>query len=70
MDYKTKVLGQTFQQKTLRSFQAMRDDMDQFRTSMNDWIIFLNEELRRSREQIQVLEKKLEDIQMRRNFGV
>ena len=57
-----------FKQKTLNSFALMRDDMDQFRGSMNDWIVFLNSELRDAENRINHLEKRISELEMERRL--
>jgi hypothetical protein len=57
-----------FEKKTLNSFAVMRDDMDQFRTSMNDWIMFLNHELRDAKLQVKELQKRVSELEMERRL--
>ena len=60
----------SFKKKTLSSFAQMRDDMDQFRISMNDWIVFLDGELKKSNEEISDLRKRMSELEMKRRFNL
>ena len=57
-----------FKRKTLESFSVMRDDMSQFQESMNDWIIFLDGELRQSKMQLKELQKRISELEMERRL--
>ncbi len=57
-----------FRKKTLNTFVAMRDDMDQFKGSMNDWILFLNHEIRDAKMRAKELQKRLEELEMERRL--
>ncbi len=58
----------TFEKKTLDSFAQLRDDMDTFRTSMNDWVMFLDVELKKSKEEIVELKGKISELETRSRF--
>ena len=53
-----------FEKKTLNSFASMRDDIDRFQESMNDWIMFLDGELRESKIQVKELQKRISELEM------
>ena len=57
-----------FEKKTIESFGVMRNDMDQFQGSMNDWIMFLDGELRESKMQIKELQKRISELEMERRL--
>ena len=57
-----------FKKKTLDSFASLRDDMDRFQDSMNDWIIFLDGELRDSKTQIKELQKRISELEMEKRL--
>jgi hypothetical protein len=59
-----------FKVKTVQSFAAIRGDMDEFKASMNDWIIFLDRELRMTRMHVRQLQKRLEQIEARSRMGL
>lgn len=56
-----------FEQKTLNSFASIRDDVDKFRDSMNDWIIFLDSELKQTRKEVLQLKQKIDELEMNRH---
>jgi hypothetical protein len=58
-----------FKVKTVQSFAAIRSDMDEFKASMNDWIIFLDRELRMTRMHVRQLQKRLEQMETRQQRG-
>lgn len=62
--------AQSFEQKTKNSFAQMRDEMDLFRRSMNEWIMHLDSELIESKERILRLEAKVEELEARRRLGL
>jgi len=57
-----------FKKKTLDSFAVMRDDSDRFQESMNDWVIFLDGELRNSKMQVKELQKRISELEMERRL--
>lgn len=57
-----------FEQDTIKSFQAVKGDMDEFRRSMNDWIIFLDGSLRAAKEQIMALERRIAELEERQDM--
>lgn len=57
-----------FRKKTMNTFVAIRDDMDQFKGSMNDWIMFLNHELRDAKMQVQSLQKRISELEMEKRL--
>ncbi len=58
----------TFRKKTLNTFAEMRSDVDSFKSSMNDWIMFLNHEIRDSKMQVKDLKKRLEELEMEKRL--
>lgn len=58
----------TFEKSTLNSFAQMRDEMDSFRNSMNDWIIFLDGELRKTRDELAELRRKVSEVEIGGKF--
>jgi len=61
-------MEENFKKKTLSSFTVMRDDMDQFRGSMNDWIMFLNSELKDAKSTVNKLQKRISELEMERRM--
>lgn len=57
-----------FKSKTLNSFTLMRDDMDRFRESMNEWIMFLNTELEDAKIEVKALQKRISELEMERRL--
>ncbi len=57
-----------FRKKTLDTFAAIRDDVDQFKGSMNDWIMFLNHELRDAKMEVKGLQKRISELEMERRL--
>ncbi len=58
-----------FRKRTTNTFVAIRDDVDQFKGSMNDWIMFLNHEIRDTRMQVKHLQKRISELEMERRLG-
>ena len=48
----------------------MRDDMDTFRDSMNEWIVFLDEAVKEQRGTIRDLTERLEEMEARIRVGL
>ena len=48
-----------FESKVAKSFKAVKNDVEQFRQSMNDWIVFLDHNQRESKTRIRELERRL-----------
>lgn len=57
-----------FRKKTLNTFVEIRNDVDQFKGSMNDWIMFLNHELRDAKMHVKHLQKRIEELEMERRL--
>ena len=57
-----------FRKKTLNSFTLMRDDMDLFKGSMNDWILFLNRELKEAKTRLNELQKRIDELEMEKRM--
>ena len=49
----------SFHQKT-----SQTENLEHFKSSMNDWVIFLGKELREARLQINGLQKRIEQLEM------
>lgn len=52
-----------FEQTTVKSFYAVKADMDEFKRSMNEWVIFLDGSLRDAKQQIMVLERRIVELE-------
>lgn len=52
-----------FEEKTIQSFQAARADIDELKRSMNEWIIFLDNSLRETKEQVRFLERRVSELE-------
>ncbi len=57
-----------FREKTLNTFAVMREEVDQFKGSMNDWIMFLNHEIRNAKMQVKDLQKRISELEMERRL--
>ncbi len=57
-----------FRKKTLNTFAVMREEVDQFRGSMNDWIMFLNHEIRDTKMQLKELQKRISELEMEKRL--
>ena len=56
-----------FEQTTVKSFHAVKADMDEFKRSMNEWIIFLDGSLREAKQRIMELERKIAELEARQD---
>ncbi|MAG16199.1 hypothetical protein CMO88_04010 [Candidatus Woesearchaeota archaeon] len=61
-------MEENFKKKTLNSFTLMRDDMDRFTESMNDWILFLNSELKEAKSTVNELQKRISELEMEKRL--
>ena len=52
-----------FEQTTVKSFHAVKADMDELKRSMNEWIIFLDGSLREAKQHIRVLERRIAELE-------
>lgn len=52
-----------FEQTTVKSFHAVKADMDEFKRSMNEWVIFLDNSLRDAKEQVRFLERRVAELE-------
>lgn len=52
-----------FEQATVKSFHAVKADMDEFKRSMNEWVIFLDGSLRDAKQHIRALERKIVELE-------
>ncbi len=57
-----------FEQTTVKSFHAVKADMDEFKRSMNEWIIFLDGSLREAKQRIMELERKIAELEARQDM--
>ena len=53
----------SFEQKTVESFRAAKSDVDELKRSMNEWIIFLDNSLRDTKEQVRFLERRVAELE-------
>ena len=58
-----------FEQTTVKSFHAVKADMDEFRRSMNEWIIFLDGSLRDAKQQVRFLERRIAELEERQDLS-
>ncbi len=58
----------SFEEKTIKSFQAAKADVEDFRRSMNEWVIFLDSSLRHAKQQIRALEQRLAELEGRQDM--
>ncbi|MBI2137739.1 hypothetical protein HYU12_04440 [Candidatus Woesearchaeota archaeon] len=58
--------GLEFRRKTLNSFVSLRGDVDGFKASMNDWILFLNREVRVVKDENRSLQKRISELEIER----
>ena len=56
-------MTETFETTTIKSFAAVRADMDEFKRSINEWIIFLDGNMRDARMRIHELERKMAELE-------
>ncbi len=59
----------TFEAKTKKSFIAVKNDVDEFKGSMNDWVIFLDGSLRDARQRIYALERKVAQLEEKQDLS-
>lgn len=52
-----------FEEKTIESFRAAKADVDELKRSMNEWIIFLDNSLRDTKEQVRFLGKRVAELE-------
>ena len=52
-----------FEETTIKSFREVKSDMEEFRRSMNEWIIFLDNSLRDTKEQVRFLERRVDELE-------
>ncbi len=57
-----------FEQTTVKSFHAVKADMDEFKRSMNEWVIFLDGSLREAKQRIMELERKIAELEARQDM--
>mgnify|MGYP001566513138 CR=1 FL=1 len=57
-----------FEQTTVKSFHAVKSDVDEFKRSMNEWIIFLDGSLRDAKQRIMELERKIAELEARQDM--
>ncbi len=52
-----------------KEMQQLMNDMDEFRTSMNEWILFLNSQQRMSKEYIKILERRIRELELKKEVA-
>ncbi|MBI2144439.1 hypothetical protein HYU17_04800 [Candidatus Woesearchaeota archaeon] len=52
-----------FEEKTIESFRAAKADVSELKRSMNEWIIFLDNSLRDTKEQVRFLERRVSELE-------
>ena len=58
-----------FEETTVKSFRVVKADVDEFRRSMNEWIIFLDGSLREAKQHIRVLERRIAELEERQDLS-
>ena len=53
--------------EAMRRPDPVRREMNNFRSSMNDWIIFLNSELKKTRKEMLALRQKVNQLEVNRH---
>ena len=51
------------------SFRVAKADVDELKSSMNEWIIFLDASLRNAKQQIMLLEKRIAELEERQDLS-
>ena len=59
----------SFEEKTIMSFRVAKADVDELKSSMNEWIIFLDNGLRDAKMQIRRLERRIVELEERQNMS-
>ena len=59
----------SFEDKTIMSFRVAKADVDELKSSMNEWIIFLDASLRNAKQQIMLLEKRIAELEERQDLS-
>lgn len=57
----------SFEQKTIKSFHAVKADTEEIKRSVNEWIIFLDGSLRMAKERVLELENRLAELEARQD---
>lgn len=57
-----------FEESTIRSFGAVKSDVDEFKRSMNEWIIFLDGAVRDLKMQVLELERRIAELEERQDM--
>ena len=57
----------SFEDKTIMSFRVAKADVNELKSSMNEWIIFLDASLRNAKQQIRLLEKRIAELEERQD---
>lgn len=52
-----------FEEKTIESFKAAKADVEELKRSMNEWVIFLDNSLRDTKEQVRFLERRVTELE-------
>jgi hypothetical protein len=52
-----------FKQKVSKSFESVKNDVETFKQSMNDWIVFLDHSQRDTKTQVRELERRVRQLE-------
>ncbi len=52
-----------FEEKTVESFRTAKADVEELKRSMNEWVIFLDNSLRDTKEQVRFLERRVTELE-------
>ena len=56
-----------FEENTIMSFRVAKADINELKSSMNEWIIFLDASLRNAKQHIMLLEKRIAELEERQD---
>ena len=59
-----------FEKNTIMSFRAAKADINELKSSMNEWIIFLDASLRNAKQHIMLLEKRIAELEERQDMSL
>lgn len=57
------------EERTKKSFAAVKTDVDELKRSMNDWIIFLDGSLRDAKMRLHAMEKRVSELEERQDLS-
>ncbi len=52
-----------------KTVDELKNELEHFKQSMNDWMLYLNERDKMCKEHIQILERRLAKMEMDRQIG-